>query len=211
MKEIKLLILGWNNRIPALIHEFGSYTDQEIEVTVVSVLPSAEREKKIRLQGGYVNRVTCNQVEADYIIESELLGIQPGGFDHIILLSTDQLQDTEEADARTIVGKILLDEILDGGKNQPHILVDLANPGNSMLLEKSNTEMIISPIILSHLLAQVALRRELQSIYTELFTVGGAEIEFKSIEHYGLDPGNYTFEVIEQVAALVGGNRSGSV
>ena len=155
--------------------------------------------------------MTCNQVEADYIIESELRAIQPGRFDHIILLSTDQLQDTEEADARTIVGKILLDEILDGKENQPHILVDLANPGNSMLLKKSNTEMIISPIILSHLLAQVALRRELQSIYTELFTVGGAEIEFKSIEHYGLDPGNYTFEEIEQVAALVGENRSGGV
>jgi len=204
VKVIKLLILGWNNRIPALIHEFGSYTDQEIEVTVVSVLPGAEREKKINMHGGYVNRVTCNQVEADYIIEAELREIKPASFDHIILLSTDQLQDTEEADARTIVGKILLDEILDGENKKPHILVDLANPGNSALLKKSDTEMIISPIILSHLLAQVALRRELQSIYTELFTVGGAEIEFKTLEHYGLDPGNYTFEEIEQVTALVG-------
>lgn len=204
VKVIKLLILGWNNRIPALIHEFGSYMDQEIEVTVVSVLPGADREKKIKLYGGYVNRVSCNQIEADYIIEAELREINPVAFDHIILLSSDQLQDSEEADARTIVGKILLDEILDGEQNQPHILVDLANPGNSMLLKKSDTEMIISPIILSHLLAQVALRRELQSIYTELFTVGGAEIEFKSIEHYGLNPGNYTFEEIEQITALMG-------
>jgi len=204
VKVIKLLILGWNNRIPALIHEFGSYTDQEIEVTVVSVLPGSEREKKINLHGGYVKRVKCTQVEADYIIEAKLRKINPAAFDHIILLSTDQLQDTEEADARTIVGKILLDEILDGEQHQPHILVDLANTGNSMLMKTSNTEMIISPIILSHLLAQVALRRELQSIYTELFTVGGAEIEFKLIEHYGMDPGNYTFEKIEQVTALVG-------
>lgn len=204
VKVIKLLILGWNNRIPALIHEFGSYTDQEIEVTVVSVLPADERKKKIEIHGGYVNRVSCTQIEADYIIESELRAINPAAFDHIILLSTDQLQDTEEADARTIVGKILLDEILDGEQNQPHFLVDLANPGNSMLLKKSYTEMIISPIILSHLLAQVALRRELQSIYTELFTVGGAEIEFKSLEHYGLDPGNYTFGEIEQATALMG-------
>ncbi len=204
VKMIRLLILGWNNRIPALIHEFGSYIDQEIEVTVVSVLPASDREKKIDLHGGYVNRVACTQVEADYINEAELREVNPGAFDHIILLSTDQLQDTEEADARTIVGKILLDEILDGEQNQPHILVDLANPGNSLLLKKPNTELIISPIILSHLLAQVALRRELQSIYTELFTVGGAEIEFKSIEHYGLGPGNYTFEEVEQVTALVG-------
>jgi len=56
-------------------------------------------------------------------------------------------------------------------------------------------------MILSHLLAQVALRRELQSIYTELFTAGGAEIEFRKHSDYSLPDSSYTFSDLENKSA----------
>lgn len=200
----RLLILGWNNRLPALISEFGSYEDREIEVTMVSVLSAKERKKMIHQQGGFVSNVECTYIIADYIVEAQLREIGPGSYDHIILLSSSTLEDTQEADARTIVGKVLLEEILQGSEKRPQIIIELANPDNSTLVGGKDTEMIISPIIMSHLLAQVALRRELQAIYTELFTVGGAEIEFRDPAKYDIKPGNYTFQEIAQYAAAYG-------
>lgn len=200
----RLLILGWNNRLPALINEFGSYEDRKIEATMVSVLPVKDRKKEINHYGGYTSNVEKIYVEADYMVEAQLREIDPGSYDHIILLSSSNLEDTQEADARTIVGKVLLDEILQGSEIRPQILIELANPDNSTLVGGAGTEMIVSPIILSHLLAQVALRRELQSIYTELFTVGGAEIEFRNPAEYGLRAGNYTFQEIAHLASQYG-------
>ena len=200
----RLLILGWNNRLPALISEFGSYDDREFQVSMVSVLSANERKKLVNQHGGFTSNVDCTYFEADYMVEAQLREIDPGSYDHIILLSSSNLEDTQEADARTIVGKVLLEEILQGTDSQPQILIELANPDNSTLVAGTVTEMIVSPIILSHLLAQVALRRELQSIYTELFTVGGAEIEFRNPERYGIKPGQYTFHKIAQIASEFG-------
>lgn len=199
-----LLILGWNNRLPALISEFGSYEDREIKATMVSVLSANERKKIVNQHGGFTSNVDCTYVEADYMVEARLREIDPGLYDHIILLSSSILEDTQEADARTIVGRVLLEEILQGNDKRPQILIELANPDNSTLVGGSGTEMIVSPIIMSHLLAQVALRRELQSIYTELFTVGGAEIEFRNPVRYDIGQGNYTFEELANIAAGFG-------
>ncbi len=56
------------------------------------------------------------------------------------------------------------------------------------------SEILISPMILSHILAQVALRRELRIVLDELFTVGGPEIQFR-------DPADYpVFETMDFLA-----------
>lgn len=200
----KTLILGWNNRIPSLMNELGSYEDIKFEVTIVSILPVKERKKKIDHYGSFAPIVQCTQVQADFMEESELREIKPQEFDHILFMSSDALADGEEADARTIVGKVLLDEVLKDEENTPHVLLELANPENNHLIKSQLSEVIISPIILSHLLAQVAIRRELQSIYTELFTVGGAEIEFRNLSQYNLSPGVYSFREIETIASTFG-------
>lgn len=203
-KTKNILILGWNNRIPSLINELGSYEDIRYEVTIVSIIPGKERKRKIDYHGGFVSEVSCRHIEADFMDETELREVQPHTYDHILFLSSDLLSDIEEADARTIVGKLLLDEILEGEKASPDILLELANAGNNSLINSPNSEVIISPVILSHLLAQVALRRELHSIYTDLFTVGGAEIEFRELRHYSLSAGTYSFKDIEDVASQHG-------
>ncbi|MDR9469241.1 hypothetical protein, partial [Marinospirillum sp.] len=50
-----------------------------------------------------------------------------------------------------------------------------------------HTEVLVSPVILSHLLAQIAMRREIRVVFEELFTVGGAEIFFHPQDKYQLD------------------------
>ena len=217
IKTKNILILGWNNRVPALIHELGTYKDVDFEVTITSIMPGKVREKKISDHAGGASVINCTHIEADFIEEKELRSVKPQLFNHILFMSTDLLSDGEEADARTIVGKIMLDEILESElHDSPQILLELANSENHSLIKSPGSEVIISPVILSHLLAQVALRRELQSIYAELFTVGGAEIEFRGLSHYNMSAGTYPFKEIEKIAfthgeTALGVQRGGAI
>ena len=66
------------------------------------------------------------------------------------------------------------------------MLVELTDPTNVSLFENRRGEIIVSPVIVSHVLARVALRRELRAVYDELYTSGGCEIFFRRIGGYGL-------------------------
>lgn len=118
--------------------------------------------------------------------EGELHDIEPAQYDSIVLISSDRLASGEEADARAIVGQSILEEHLQNADDPPNLLLELSDPDNAILLGQQRGETIISPLILSHLLAQVALRPELRLVFDELFTEGGAEIVFRSPEHYGI-------------------------
>lgn len=196
----RILIMGWNHHIPALIHELGTYEDETYEITIASLRPIEERKKELTSERGESPRVRCKQVVADYVRETELKDLEPAGYDNILLASSDKMEDEEEADARTIVGYILLEGVLESAEKKPQILIELADPSNENLLKRFESEVIIGPMILSHLLAQIALRRELNSIYNELFTVGGAEIIFRRPEEYKIETETISFRELEKRA-----------
>jgi hypothetical protein len=196
----KVLILGWNNHIPALIKEFSTYDDEHYEVTMASLRPIKNRVKDLELVLEDAERITVNHIVVDYVKENELRMVLPSEFDNILLVSTDLIEDEEEADARTIVGYILLEEILDRVEKRPQVLLELADPSNKVLIKRFKSEVIIGPLILSHLLAAIALRRELHSLYNELLTVGGAEIIFREPSEYGLKNGEIKFRELEALA-----------
>ena len=54
--------------------------------------------------------------------------------------------------------------------------------------------------IVSHMLAHVALRRELRAVFDELFSSGGCEIFFRHIADYGLAQGEYSFADLQRAA-----------
>jgi hypothetical protein len=180
--------------VPALLKELSTYKNQKFNVTLASLRPFESRQNAI----GYIlqesENIVCKHELVDYIREPELQSLKPDSFNHILLVSSDKLGADEEADARTIVGYTLLEEMLESADNRPQIVMELTDPGNEMLLKDFNSESIISPLILSNLLATIAIRRELYSVYNELFTVDGAEIIFRSLSEYNLKPGQMTFE-----------------
>lgn len=185
----RLLILGWNHKVPALIYELASYRHQyQFEVDIVSIVPIAERELFIGRYHENNARIKCTHTESDYMFEGALREINPGSYDSIVLLSSDRMASGEEADARAIVGYAILDEMLQNTAKRPQILLELADPDNEALITHKDSETIISPMVLSHVLAQVALRPELRMVFDELFTVGGAEITFREPSVYKLQP-----------------------
>lgn len=199
--KTSLLILGWNHHLPALVRELGTYKDESFDITIASVRPVEEREREIELVEPDTRLVSCKQVKADYIREMELRSLDPAQFDNILLVSSDKLSAEEEADARTIVGYTLLEEVLEKAGRRPHMIMELADPNNEILIRNFQSEMIIGPLILSNLLATIAMRRELNTVYSELFTAGGAEIIFRKPGDYGISGATAAFSDIQEIAS----------
>jgi len=199
----KILVLGWNRRVPSLLAELSSYHYRAFQVDVISVVGAAERDQLTRRHLGKQVDLEVQHIEADYMVEAELRQLQPATYDTVMLLSSDRLASGEEADARTMVGYLQLEDVLADQPRRPQLIMELSDPDNSHLLYNHGSEMLISPMILSHVLAQVALRRELRVVLDELFTVGGAEVQFR-------DPGDYTlpasvdFQLLERTLAKQG-------
>ncbi|MFC4260697.1 ion channel DMI1 [Marinobacter lacisalsi] len=199
----RVLVMGWSRRVPSLVAELASYPGRGFEVDVVSVVSSAEREQAIQRYCGPELAITCRHLEADYMVEEELRRMAPSQYDSIVLVSSDRFTSGEEADARAMVGYLQLEDLLQESQKRPQLIMELSDPDNRQLLYGHQSEMMISSMILSHVLAQVALRRELRVVLDELFTVGGAEIQFRAPEDYPL-PASASFQVLEKTLAVEG-------
>ncbi|EPR70831.1 CASTOR/POLLUX-related putative ion channel [Cyclobacterium qasimii] len=201
---IRILVLGWNEHVPSLIKELTTYEDESYYIRIVSLKPLQDRRKDFGIINEEHKRIEIDHIVADYLRESVIKKVEAETFDHILMVSSDRMEEEEEADARTMVGFVLLEEVLERSIKNPSILLELADPSNESLLKSFQSEVIISPMILSHLLASIAMQRELYSIYNELFTVGGPEIIFRNIEEYEINVATATFSELEEQASSYG-------
>ena len=197
----RILVLGWNHRVPALIRELDSYPGESAEVTIVSFWSVEDREATIGRYTPDLKRVRCRHVKTDYLMEGEIAQLAPDLYDSVMLLTSDRMGSNEEADARAMVGYLQLRDHLQQAGARPQILLELTDPHNEALLLAQDSEVFLSPVIISHLLGQVALRRELRLVYEELFTQGGAEIRFISAPDSLLGPDRHFTDVEQQLAA----------
>jgi hypothetical protein len=205
-RDKRVLILGWSPKVPTLIQEFGTYGDDGFEVVVLSSMSAAARERALERHGGISGRVVTRQVEGDYTEISDLTAIAPHEYDTVLVVGSDRRQGEEESDARTIVGSLLLNEMgLPTGRTQT--ILELLDPENVRLLDSTRSEVLISPLVLSHMLAHVALRPELGTVFGEIFTAGGAEIAFRTLRAYlpeGHQGASFTFGDVQRAAHAAG-------
>jgi ion channel POLLUX/CASTOR len=197
---LRVLLLGWSHKVPALLREFASYTDEQFAIDIVSTTAIRTREAALQRYGVAKDRITVRQIEADFATPLALEQVDVTVYDSIVLVGSDRMGSGEESDARTIMGYLLLRGILPphGG---PSVLIELLDAGNVSLFRQRASEVIVSPLILSHMLAQVALRRELRAVFDELFGPGGAEIVFRTAAEYALAGTTASFSAVEAAAA----------
>ncbi len=212
----RILVLGWNHRVPAILEELASYADEGFIIDIVSQVSASKRERRIAIETLPTERLQVRQLEFDYTIPAELEKIELVSYDNVVLLTSERLKSGTESDARTILGYLLLQDLLSSSQQAPPILVELADPDNVDLFENRRGEIIVSPVIVSHMLARVALRRELRAVYEELFSSGGCEVFFRRVADFGLaeiraEPpdddgtvGAYTFADLQRAADAQG-------
>lgn len=200
----RLLILGWNHKIPSLIREFDSYEHEKFDIDILSLVPADRREEHLSRYDLNLQHVNLRHLQGDYTAPSDLKRIRPEGYDNVLFVGNDWLDSNEESDARAIMGSLILRGMLPPDKRTPKVIMELMDPENEKLFSRQTGEVIISPLILSHILAHVALRRELNSVFEELFTVGGAEFYFKEPAFYGIKRPELSFRELQNRVAQFG-------
>ncbi len=184
--ERRVLVLGWNRQVPLILKEFAAYPKEKFTIDIISGQSAAKREKRLAAEGPTTKQLKIRQLEFDYTVAAYLDDIDLASYDNVVLLASERLEAGAESDARTILGYVLLHELMADGTKAPPVLVELTDPGNIPLFENRRCEIIVSPLIVSHMLTRVTLRRELRAVFDELFGSGGCEIQYRRIADYGL-------------------------
>lgn len=196
-----VLILGWNHKVPALIREFATYPGERFRVRILSTVAATRRKKAIGRYDIPAAMSEIEHIEGDYTDIADLRRASPSDHDTVLVVGSDRTGSEEEADARTIVGSLLLEQ-LDVPHPSMQTIVELLDPDNVRLIGTARGEVIISSMIVSHMLVHVALRPELGAVFGELFTAGGSEITFQPVDAYRQEtsPGEITFGEVRRVA-----------
>jgi ion channel POLLUX/CASTOR len=199
----RVLILGWNHRVHELIEEIGRYHGEHSEIELIAPIPLADRglgaaNDDLRMVGPKVRHL-----EGDYTEEAVLGRVDFSHFDSILLLGNNWMAGGDETDAQTLLGFVLLQSLLARLDSPPPVLVELMNPETAPLLSR-DAESIVSPVIVSHVLAHLALRPELNSVFSELFASDGPEIYFRPVAETDLTGETVTFASLIERSAMSG-------
>lgn len=197
----RVLILGWNETVPDLLAELERYGSERFDVTVGSMSPVDRRTRQLAEHEFEPERITLQHVELDYTIPGQLRRLAPERYDNIVFVASDRIE-SHETDARTLVGHLLLRELVPpASQGGPEVLVELAEGENLSSFPADGSELIVPPLLLSHIMAQIALRPELRGVFGDLFGAEGPEIFFRSVREYGLVDQDATFADVSHAVA----------
>ncbi len=178
----KVLVIGWSNHLRYFLEELGRHPDETFQVTVaVDGCSELDWQKLARLAELYPN-LELSLLETVLDDPQSLEKLAPQQFDRAVLFADSRPKDPLVADAETVLRSVLLGRLLERHRAQTAVVVELNDEDNRGLLHPRVHDVFLTQEVVSHLLAQVALRRSLAWIYEELFTAGGAEIRLRSVE-----------------------------
>jgi hypothetical protein len=173
----RLLILGWSRKTPALLREFAA---DNMAIDVVGLTPVEDR---ITALASYRDLALDNvrQIEKNFLDPVTLEELEPSGYDQIILLARARMGYEAHADAATITTYLSLQHIFSVCQTQPKLFVEILEDGNRSLFDDAS-DVLVTPLATSYMLSQIALRRELASIFTELSRVGGPQLALRPLK-----------------------------
>ena len=200
----RTLILGWSRKIATLLWELDRHFADSYEVDVVSTTPVETRERLLQYYESEDRRLPVRHVEADFRIPRVLGQLEPAGYDSILILASERSSVEEEADATTTSAYLMLQDLLPTGAERPNVLIELLDPDNAVLFEHVSDDVMVSSSIVSFLLSQVALNRQLAAVFSELTRPWGPQILLEPVSQYVDITGPLTFDEIDRAAAARG-------
>lgn len=200
----RILILGWCHLVPALLRELACHGQEAREIDLVSTVSIEKRQRVLGHQRVELGPVQLRHHEADFAVPCELERLPIAEADAIIILGSDRLESAEDADARTLATHLAVCALAQRLDRRPRLLVELRDPANAGFFAHPDTEVLSTGVIISHLLAQIALRRELGVVYDALFGSSGPEFTFRTASELGLDDREIGFAECQDLAASFG-------
>ena len=173
----KTLILGWNLNGLKIINELEAYVSDGSKVMIlhsseVDLEDLSVENQEIATQ---IGKITDRRT---------LENIHPENFDHIILLSDNEIE-IQESDAQILISLLHLRNI--GAKHEKNLSIvsemrDLRNREIGLVTKAD--DFIIGDSIISLILSQISENKELKRVFDILFEADGSEIYLKPITKY---------------------------
>jgi voltage-gated potassium channel Kch len=199
----RTLILGWNWRAPAIIHELDAYTAPQSEVLVVADYDAGE-EEIARLCPQHPN-LTVTYQQADTTDRQVLETIAPQTYHHIIVLSYSDTRAVQEADSCTLITLLHLRDMSEKLKQDFAIVSEMLDVQNRALAEVTHADdFIVSDKLISLIMTQVSENKQLNAIFTDIFDPDGSEIYLKPASEYVKLNTPVNFYTIVEAAARKG-------
>jgi voltage-gated potassium channel Kch len=179
----RTLILGWNDRVPAIVTGIDAYVAAGSEVCVVALDPS------VRLELGELSEKLHNvKVEhrhGDVSDRRVLDALDPNSWHHVLVLPPDRLEIATEADAQVLVALLHLRDIAEAAKRPFSVVSEMRDARSRDLAEVARADdFIISDRFVGLVLAQVAENPDLAAVFSDLFDPEGVEIYLRPAADY---------------------------
>jgi voltage-gated potassium channel Kch len=184
----KCLILGWNRCGAVIIRELDNYVPKGSQVTVVvDTDVSADVNKAPEMIKDCCGQLTNQKVtfqKGDTTDRRLLESLEVSRFNHIIVLSYIDL-GIQEADARTMVTLLHLRDISLREKKPFSVVSEMLDLRDRELTEVAHVnDFIVSPHLISLMMAQVSENADLFDVFTDIFNPEGSEIYLKPVSEY---------------------------
>ncbi len=200
----RVLVLGWSRKVPALLRELDRFGDDLFEIDIVSRTSLEVREAGMAWQGSWSSRGKVKQIEASFSIPGVIEGLEPATYQNVIVLASELLEEKEHADAVSVVAALTLRGLFPDETQRPEVLVELLDQENEYLFQGGTEDVMVSPMVVSYLVSQVALRQELASVFWELTRPSGAQIALRRADGYLGAEGSVRFQDVQRAAARYG-------
>jgi ion channel POLLUX/CASTOR len=205
----RTLLLGWNQRTPRVLLELDRYVPGGSRVTVVA---NASSSSQVQVVAALLRNQQLTSVEGETTDRTLLDRLGVTDYDHAVIMAYSDQLDDQRADARTLVTLLHLRDIIasstGGGSGRLMSMVtEMLDLRNRSLAEVTRADdFIVSDVLASLTVAQMAENPLRQPVLDELFDADGSEIYLKPVEDYvALD------EPLDFFAPLEAARRRGEV
>ncbi len=178
----RTLILGWNWRVPTILHELDHYVAPGSAVTVVADFPDGEAE--IAAHCPDLAHQAVGYQLGDTTDRRTLDSLAIPTYQHVIILCSDALEE-QKADARTLITLLHLRDIADRTGHSFSIVSEMLDIRNRTLAEVTRPDdFIVSEKLVSLMLSQISENKRLNAVFGDMFDPEGSEIYLKPVTHY---------------------------
>jgi hypothetical protein len=124
---------------------------------------------------------TIRHFEVNFMNPDLLAEIHPETYDAVLMVARPRFGEEANADAATVSAYLTVDTLTTETK-RPHVVAEVLEEENEPLFDSDHCDAIVSPMIVSYILSQVALKPELGLVFQELTQSWGTTILIRSPE-----------------------------
>lgn len=193
------LILGWNEKGIDIIRELDNYVGAGSSVTVICETEGID--ETLRALQPQLSKISVKHETADITERATLDKANVASFHHIIILCYN-LNDIQEADAKTLIALLHLRNLSEQAGRPFSIVSEMLDIRNRSLAEVARADdFIVSDKLISLMLSQLSENKHLEKVFRDLFSSEGSEIYLKPISDYVATGRSMNFYTLIEAAA----------